>query len=70
MNMRLTCQRYSVALTIENSNHQHILASSTLNHYHKALLLLILQNSVDFPGGFVVSAIDKDENGTQKAEVR
>ena len=29
-----------------------------------------LQNSADFPGGFMVSAIDKDENGTQKAEVR
>ena len=29
-----------------------------------------LQNSVDFPGGFVISAVDKDENGTQNAEVR
>ena len=30
----------------------------------------LLQNSFDFPGGFSVSALDNDENGTQNAEVR
>ena len=67
--MKLICQRYQIIFAIENSNH-YTLASSTISHYHKALSLLILQNSLDFPGGFMVSALDKDENGTQKAEVR
>ena len=34
------------------------------------ILRLYVDRNPDFPGGFMVSAIDKDENGTQKAEVR